>query len=157
MSFFQSGTSSISVKQGLGVWAEDSVSIPAWACVPRKPRQPGCFGEGREPRSPVLVGDVCSLGGLSAGMYVEMWRGHKYLEQSGPAFWGLLCTPVWLKQRVSVGQKRKMSLEREVWPDYGDIQVQQELALDRKEEPVMVFEEKNKMKGQCFRAVTLQD
>ena len=71
MSFFQSGMSSISVKQGLGVWAEDSVSIPAWACVPRKPRQPGHFGEGREPRSPVLVGDVCSLGELSAGMCVE--------------------------------------------------------------------------------------
>lgn len=32
----------------------------------------------------------------------------------------------------------------------------QETALEVKEEPVIVFEEKNKMGDQCFRAVTFQ-
>lgn len=59
MSFLQSGMSSISVKQGLDVGRRQCLK-PQPELVYQKPRQPGHLGEGREPRSPVLFGDVSS-------------------------------------------------------------------------------------------------
>lgn len=35
--------------------------------------------------------------------------------------------------------------------------VQEELALNGREEPVIAFKEENEMEDQCFRAVTFQD